>query len=457
MKELNKTYSYRLFKASAFFSIQIIVILVGLFLNSSHTPFGFFKGIIFFGIPLLFLSFVLNYLKMEMRGLWQMNFCFVAILCATAILTKSNVVNIIILLSLSILLFLKLLRKWIKDFLTMEKVIDCDVSAKNIVFDLFKLSVMSVVILFIAYYIMKAIIDYIAPNFRREDTVFYYFSFIIATTLSTYCTLIQPLDTHTIMKIESIDLSKNLLAKESLKNKLIKKYKRRFGIPLILAIIRPFLAIKVFGKENVNKDKFPSIFICNHYEFFGPAASVIFLPFYFRPWVNQELVNKELSFEHIYVNSFKDKKMPNFLKVMIAKIEAKAGNWVFSSFDPIPVYKNSVKDVIKTIALSIDALKCGDNLLIFPENPAKSENGKYETDDVGQFYTGFAHLGRAFFKSTGENVTFYPVFVDKNDKSLSIGKGIEFDNANNPNDEKLKIAKFLHDSLLNMKENPPRK
>ncbi|MEG1519398.1 MAG: hypothetical protein RR458_00290, partial [Clostridia bacterium] len=392
----------------------------------------------------------------KLRGLWQLIFCFSALYTAILIARETNLFVVYIFLALTLFLFLNLINKWINDFLVMQKILDEKVTIKNIIIDLVVAFIISVLTLANIYVFFNFIVHWLFPQYENYETLVYNVLFSISLLLSIYFALIQPLDNHTLMKMEVIDLNKNKLALQSLKDKLIKKYKRRFGVPIITTILRPFLAIKVFGKENVEKSKFPSIFICNHYELFGPAVSVIFLPFYFRPWVNQELVNKELSFDHIYNNSFKQKKMPDFLKVLISKIEAKLGNWVFTSFDPIPVYKKDIKDVIKTISSSIDALKCGDNLLIFPENPAKSEGGKYETDDVGQFYTGFAHLGRAYFKATGECVTFYPIFVDKDNRSLSIGHGIDYDNSVNPNEEKMLIAKYLHDSLLEMKDNPPR-
>ena len=114
----------------------------------------------------------------------------------------------------------------------------------------------------------------------------------------------------------------------------------------------------------------------------------------------------------------------------------------------IPVYRDSLKDVAKTFALSAEAL-LNDNVLVFPENPGKESDGKYKTDgSVSDFFTGFVHIGAVFYKKTGKCVIFYPVYADKVKKTLTIYPGILFNGQANVKEEKQRIAEEIRQCMV---------
>lgn len=45
---------------------------------------------------------------------------------------------------------------------------------------------------------------------------------------------------------------------------------------------------------------------------------------------------------------------------------------------------------------------------------------------MSDFYRGFAHIGRLYYKKTNECVMFYPVYASKKGRELRIGEGVRY-------------------------------
>ncbi len=208
-----------------------------------------------------------------------------------------------------------------------------------------------------------------------------------------------------------------------LRNVLVQKYKKRIGVHIIRALLRPVMRHTVRGKENV-KD-LPGIFVFNHREVYGPIAAIVFLPYDIRPWILYQMINKAEITEHMYSGTFsRIKWLPPALRRWIPKALSPIIVWALGSFDPIPVYRGAQMNVVKTFMLSIECLAAGDSILLFPENPEHTYGKK-----VSDFYEGFAHLGRLYHKKTGKRLTFYPVYASSKRRELRIGEGVMYDPA----------------------------
>jgi calcineurin-like phosphoesterase family protein len=59
----------------------------------------------------------------------------------------------------------------------------------------------------------------------------------------------------------------------------------------------------------------------------------------------------------------------------------------------------------------------GYNIVLFPE---KDESVYHR--HLKDFYSGFVHLARKYFKENGKALLFYPVYIDKEIRKISMGK-----------------------------------
>ncbi len=231
----------------------------------------------------------------------------------------------------------------------------------------------------------------------------------------------------------------NPVMEKRLKNVLIKKYKKRIGVHVIRMLLKPVMFHTVTGKENV--DHLPGIFVFNHREVYGPIAAVVFLPYDMRPWILDKMIDKAQITAHMYEGTFsRIRWLPVWLRKAIAKALSPVVVWALSSFEPIPVYRGTAKNVIKTFELSIECLQSGDSILLFPENP---EERYTDSEQISDFYRGFANLGRLYYKRAKECVTFYPVYASHRSRVLRIGESVRYDPANGRQEEKRIVDMLL--------------
>ena len=231
-----------------------------------------------------------------------------------------------------------------------------------------------------------------------------------------------------------------------LQMQLVKK--TRYITPgIIKAFLRPFMPCKVIGKEQVNLEQGPVIFVCNHLEVYGPIITNLHLPFYFRSWIVSYMLDRKVVAKQL--EGGVDKVLhwlPKGLRKRIPAWIAPLMIYVLNSVDPIPVYRGNVREVVKTIRLTVEAMEYEDNILLFPENPrAEGEPGKYKEEGVSQFFSGFSSIGSEYYKRTGGRTTFYPMYASRKKHTIVIGPGIQFDPDNPKAAEKDRIVSYLYE------------
>lgn len=273
---------------------------------------------------------------------------------------------------------------------------------------------------------------------------------VLFMLISIYYALNYPLDYRTRDKLQHyLTTSGDNAMRLNLYRILIKKYRVRYGVKIIATFVRPFLHLKVIGKENIKSDNFPSVFVCNHGIIYGPIAAVIYLPTYFRPWIDKKMLDIKLSSEEMYERlMYRIPLVGERFKKIIAKCLSYPVVWAMNSFNPIGVERDNLRQVMTTFNDTIAALKESDNILLFPERPAKKvlagkETVIHSTDSVGNLFKGFAKLGDMYWKETGRCLSFYPIYADKAGKTFKIGEAVVYEPTNNVNDERDRIASEL--------------
>ena len=245
--------------------------------------------------------------------------------------------------------------------------------------------------------------------------------------------------------------------RENLRDLLVKRHRVRYGVKICTALLRPFFRLKTKGTNNLQRDKYPSVFVCNHGFIDGPIASVIYLPTYFRPWIHDEMLDVEKAYENIafsfsWVFRVFGKRLGRGFVMTAAKITC----WALRSFNPIPVTRGASQEVFVTMEKSLDALEEGDNIMLFPEKPGDrtidgAESGT-KTEDLRSFYTGFAHIGKMYYDKTGRSLLFYPVYSNRKRHVFNIGAPVQYDPSLPPRESKRHVAEQLQRAIEELAE-----
>lgn len=289
----------------------------------------------------------------------------------------------------------------------------------------------------------------IEPEFTFTPTFRFFMTVVPILLMLIACgfALRQPLDRYNLQRLASLTESNkvsNAPIKERLRSLLVEKYRVRFGVKIIMAALRPFFRNKVYGAQNIDRLRFPSIFVCNHGYIYGPMAAVLYLPAYFRPWIDERMVKRPLVADQILLG-FK-LPLPQRLKRAVCAAISAPVCWALNSFEPLVVSRTSLKGVMKTLRDTVDAMAAGDNVLIFPENPALTQN-EYTHGKLGEFFTGFAQIGKLYYDKAGEKPLFYPIYADKKAHTLRIGAPVEFSPDTPAKEERERISAELHKAM----------
>jgi hypothetical protein len=205
-----------------------------------------------------------------------------------------------------------------------------------------------------------------------------------------------------------------------------------------------FIKGKTRGKENLKKDDEARVFVANHYEVYGPFIAYLHFPYNFRPWIIDKMIDPKTVESHMSIGIYNQfPKFPKWLKTVFIKVSKSLMVFFMKTIARgIPVSREDFRKNIKTMQISTETLENGEPLLIFPEQNAVKEG-------VGEFMTGFEHIGKYYYQKTGKKISFYPMFISKENKTMYIGEPVIYNPDNDANEEKARIVESLKDRMVN--------
>lgn len=455
---IKKAYSYKIY------SLSVIFTCIGFLLNILFIKYSVESLLLTFSslqikifiLGYLILSSVLSiilYLIIKKEKIYDLTYflgfsiSFISVLLSIMLFKDASFMMLGTFIGYS--LMFSVLKGYCSKFELMESLIGNNHQkgiSKNVFLNFVISIVLSLIIFMICgliyYFVGEAIINYlsfISPVFMIFGQAF---------------VSIQPLDDVTYKNLKNYESHlDNLDLKDKLSKLFVEKRHRPAFIMFLRKIFKFFLGYKVVGKEFVDEENLPAIFVSNHGEYYGPIAAVANMPYSYRPWIESQLLEPEKGYPYTYKYTFSlITWLPVFMRKLLAKISVNVVARVFSAFDPVPVYRSELRSIFKTFNISVEALKQGDSILLFPESTHNTEDGKYaKNGQIGDFFTGFAHIGVKYFEETGKQIKFYPIYLDKKKRKFIIGKGIEFNSKNERAYEKKRLAEELRESMENLR------
>lgn len=269
----------------------------------------------------------------------------------------------------------------------------------------------------------------------------------ISLVVGLYFALVQPFSSEMYKRVIHLEREENEKLRSFLSKRLGEGYKRPLVVRMMCTIVRPFFSHKVVGCENVRQNM-RNIFVSNHKEIYGPLVMAMFFPFEFRSWSTVYILDTKLSTDTVYHGTFERIKwIPECLKMFLSRVSAYLVAKLIGAFDPIVVYNDCGKSLLKTISESVDSIQTCYNLIVFPENPASTEENRYAKKGVCEFHTGFVRIAKEHYERTGEEIAFYPVYCESETRRIIIGESIVFDSSKPYVKERTRITSYLHDSI----------
>lgn len=270
---------------------------------------------------------------------------------------------------------------------------------------------------------------------------------LLFVLLFTY--LRQPLDFVTDYKLRLLQEDNDVdmqLVREQILDRLqnVQDYPVAMMLKKVLGM---FVRCKTEGLEKVTESG--ACFVANHYEVYGPFITVLKFPLVFMPWTDNLITDRTTltrqlrSGIEISTRKWLIKPIRRRLPKLVASPLWKTVNCA----RPIPIYRKG-EEVEKMFLQSVEALKTGDSVMIYPEKPPEGEN--YKIGGVDKFQTGFVELAQYYKVATGKDMCFYPLYIDKAGKKMIVGDKVTYDSQNDLHSEKVKVSDELFEKMLAM-------
>lgn len=208
---------------------------------------------------------------------------------------------------------------------------------------------------------------------------------------------------------------------------------------MVRALVRLFYGkVEIVGEENLPEKN--AIIVGNHSQTNGPIVAELFFPNNVKIWcMGQMMKTKEVpAYAYSDFWSQKPKRARPFYK-LLSYLIAPLSACIFSNAKTVPVYRD--QRMISTFRRSIKLLDEGECLLIFPEKDEKYNNILYA------FEENYIDVARLFYKKTGKNIIFVPMYLAPKLKKVYIGKGIEYCGENDSKEEKKRINSYLMNEI----------
>ena len=203
---------------------------------------------------------------------------------------------------------------------------------------------------------------------------------------------------------------------------------------------------ELIGQENLPR-RGPAVFIANHQEATGPIAAACSIPLRMYSWSVADMLDEEKAAAWLkwdFVERTLHLEPP--VSAWVAKGLSKITVPFMRSLGCIPVHKGEYERMVETLRLSMDVLRQGKFLLVFPEENMLPRDPETK---MASFQRSFVRLGELYFEETGQRLEFYPVTIHPKGYVL-VGKAVAFNPLNPVGLERHRLKDLMEDTVRAM-------
>ena len=205
--------------------------------------------------------------------------------------------------------------------------------------------------------------------------------------------------------------------------------------------------IKVEGLENLPQE--PALLVGNHAQMNGPIAAELYAPGKHYTWCAGEMMHLKEVPDYAYQDFWSGK--PGYIRWFyrgLSYLIAPLSICVFNNADTIGVYHDG--RILSTYKTTVKHLEEGANVVIFPEHSQPHNHILHD------FQTGFVDVAKLYYKRTGKNLAFVPVYLAPNLKTMYLGKPVYYCETNPADRERQRVSDYLMEAITEMAMALPR-
>ncbi len=200
------------------------------------------------------------------------------------------------------------------------------------------------------------------------------------------------------------------------------------------------------GTENLSNE--PQIIVGNHAQMNGPIVCELYSPIDRYTWCAGGMMELSEVPSYAFSDFWRDKSRftKPFYK-LLSYIIAPVSVCLFNNAETIAVYHDA--RVASTFKQTVRRLCEGKSIVIFPEHDIPYNHIIYDFQDK------FIDVARLYFKKTGKELLFTPMYIAPRLKKVFYGKPIRFDSKNDIDAERRRIRDYLMNEITAIAESQP--
>lgn len=192
----------------------------------------------------------------------------------------------------------------------------------------------------------------------------------------------------------------------------------------------------------------PVVIVGNHTQLHGPIACELYFPDNYYTWCAGQMMKLKEVPEYAYTDFWSQK--PKYLRPLfklVSYIIPPLSVLIFNNARTIAVYKDN--RILSTFRESIAKLQGGKSVIIFPEHDKKYNNIIYDFQD------GFVDVARLYYKRTGKELSFVPLYIAPKLKKMYLGKPIKFSADVPIAEERRRVCNYLMQEITDIARSLP--
>lgn len=192
--------------------------------------------------------------------------------------------------------------------------------------------------------------------------------------------------------------------------------------------------MEVVGTENLPEE--PVIVVGNHTQMNGPIACELYFPGNRYTWCAGQMMNLKEVPAYAYQDFWSEKpKYIRWFYKLLSYIIAPLSVCVFNNANTIGVYRDT--RIISTFKNTVNRLCEGASVVVFPEHDVPHNH------IICQFQDRFIDVAKIYFKKTGKELRFVPMYIAPKLRKMYLGKPIQFCASNSMDTERKRICDYL--------------
>lgn len=194
----------------------------------------------------------------------------------------------------------------------------------------------------------------------------------------------------------------------------------------------------VVGAENLPDE--PILIAGNHSQMNGPIVCEFYMPFERYTWCAGEMMRLKEVPAYAYRDFWSQKpKISRPFYKLLSYLIAPLSVCVFNNANTIGVYHDA--RVVSTFKQTVTCLQEGASVVVFPEYDAPHNH------IINDFHDKFIDVAKLYYKKTGKELLFAPLYVAPKLKTAYLGKPIRFSHDAPLDDERKRICEYLMNEI----------